>query len=110
MTKLIDYFDSLNKILDDKERKLILREYNNWVVEQPSIIDGDEKVSKPHHVRTATNSGTGIKPNDLYQVPVTYAQHTAFHKHGTYRQEFLDKLPGLHDQFLDEHFWIKNLI
>lgn len=53
-----------------------------------------------HHVRTAENSGTGIKPSDFITVPVCDAHHRAAHDHqsrhlnewllmraGTYRAE-----------------------
>ena len=111
-TKLIEYYDKLSIWIDEekKNRKMIMKAYNEWVVEQPSIIDGDMNVSKPHHVRTATNSCMGKKPHNLWTVPITYKQHTAFHKHGTYRQLFEDKLPELHDQFLNDCFLIKRLV
>ena len=109
MTKLISYFESLNKILDTKEINTILYAYNQWVVEQPSIIDGDPNVSQPHHVRTPDNSGTGIKPSDVYKVPITYEQHTAHHTgNHNYQTVFIDNLPDLHERFLAETdlYWL----
>src|SRR5574340_1265702 len=35
-----------------------------------------------HHVRTAANSGTGMKPDDLTVVPLCAAHHAALHNHG----------------------------
>ena len=105
MTKLIKYFDNLNKILDAKERRDIINIYNIWVEEQPSIIDGDSRVGRPHHVRTANNSGTGMRPHDLWQVPITNRQHQKQEQthRAKYQVIFLDKLPELHDRFVDEN-------
>lgn len=104
MTKLIEYYNGLNKYLDEDERKELIKKYNKWVREQPSILDGDVNVGIPHHVRTATNSGTALKPCDLWQVPITYAQH---HEHETanpsHQKEFLERLPQLHDRFIQEN-------
>ena len=83
MTRLIKYFDSLNKILDDKEIREIVNAYNAWINSQhESIIDGSYcdafgryTADKPHHVRCANNAGTGIKPHDLWKVPLTHKQH-----------------------------------
>lgn len=36
-----------------------------------------------HHVRTASNSGTGIKPDDLYCIPLCFDCHDLIHKKGT---------------------------
>ena len=112
MTRLIAYFESLNKFLDDIEIKEILDSYNDWVEHQPSIIDGDSRTSKPHHLRTCNNAGTGIKPIDLYKVPITYAQHSEHHTAGKYQQVFIDKLPELHERFLDETciFYLKHRV
>jgi len=112
MTKLLEYFDSLNKILDDQEINEIINNYNDWVKYQPSIIDGDSDVGRPHHLRTAGNSGTGIKPNDLWQVPITYNQHLKHHSTGKWQDLFLDRIPELHERFLDETclFWLKGKI
>lgn len=105
MTRLINYYNNLNKILDEDERELIIRLYNDWVSAQPSIVDGDSDVSQPHHIRTAGNSGVGIKPNDLWQVPITYSQHQKAHssKHYTEMKElFLSKIEELHERFMGE--------
>ena len=112
VTKLITYYNSLNKILDQEERKILINTYNEWIVKENSIIDGSSNISKPHHVRTANNSGTGMKPCDLYQVPITYQQHTEHHASGKYQNIFLEKLPELHMRFLQEknQYKILNLI
>ncbi len=104
MTKLIDYYNGLNPILEDRERKRLLKKYNKWIREQPSIIDGNPITSTPHHVRTATNSGERIKPHDLWQVPLTIMQHihAENEKHAEYKKLFLEKLPALHERFIEE--------
>ena len=112
LTRLIRYFNSLNKYVDKSERQRILKIYNTWVKNQTeSIIDGSYcdawnecHPDKPHHVRTANNSGTSMKPNDLWQVPLTYIQHhqqETTHR-ATYQIIFLAKLPELHDRFIEE--------
>lgn len=112
MTKLISYFNNLNKILDDIEIKEILDSYNDWVDRQYSIINDDYNVSRPHHVRTPNNSGTAMKPHDLWKVPITYPQHTDHHTKGMYQFDFLGKLPELHRRFLNETNldWLKGMV
>ena len=102
LTKLINHYNSLNKILDSEERQEILSKYNEWITTQPSIIDGDWNCSKPHHVRIAGHCGIGQKPNDLFQVPITYQQHHDHHQKGKYQNIFIEKLPELHDCFMLE--------
>ena len=110
MTKLINYFDSLNKILDKKERKRIINLYNQWIIDQhESIIDGSWVDAKgeytsdpPHHIRTANNAGASMKPHDLWKVPLTNKQHDEQERFGTYQDIFLEKLPDLHQMFCDE--------
>ena len=100
MTLLIEYYKSLDPILDDEHRKEVIKAYNEWVIYEPSIIDGDVRVARPHHVRTLNNDcGTGIKPNDLWQVPITYDQHQVEYK---YRKLFEEKIPELHERFINE--------
>jgi len=114
MTKLIAYFESLNKILDDMEINEILNSYNNWVKYQPSIIDNNSDISRPHHVRNCNNAGWGCKPNDLWQVPITYKQHTQYHsgEKSLYQDIFIKQLPALHDRFIEETelYWLKHRI
>ncbi len=44
-----------------------------------------------HHVRTAANSGTGIKPQDWYCIPLSNSQHQHLHNHAT-REDRADHL------------------
>ena len=101
-TKLLDYYEILNPILDDKQLSRLKKAYNAWVINQPSIIDDNPNIAQPHHVRTKTNCGTSMKPNDLFQIPITYEQHTEHHTSGKYQEIFEDKLPELHDRFIAE--------
>ncbi len=39
-----------------------------------------------HHVRTAENSGTGIKPKDWFCVPLIHSQHQMLHDKGLSRE------------------------
>ncbi len=39
-----------------------------------------------HHVRTAANSGTGIKPSDFYTIPIYQSHHAYLHQHETRRE------------------------
>ena len=103
MTVLIRYYDHLNPILDADERKKLIDDYNAWIPSQPSIIDGDWCVSMPHHVRTCNNAGTGMKPHDLWQIPITYDQHDRVHHYDEKLNEIIfEKLPELHDQFIED--------
>ena len=120
MTILIEYYKSLNKILDDKEIRAVIREYNEWVNNQTeSIIDGaycdahnEYRPDKPHHVRIAGHCGTSQKPIDLFKVPLTFEQHDKQERYYTYQQIFIDKLPALHDKYIKDsklmhlHTWV----
>jgi hypothetical protein len=44
-----------------------------------------------HHVRTAENSGTGIKPKDWYTIPICDSHHQYLHKNAT-REERAEHL------------------
>jgi hypothetical protein len=35
-----------------------------------------------HHIRTAANSGVGMKPDDRFAVPCCFDHHREYHTHG----------------------------
>jgi len=108
MTRLIEYFDSLNKILDKKERQRILRIYNKWIeCQTESIIDGIyceyEDGDIPHHLKVVGYFGMGKRPNDLFRVPIRKDQHHKHHQHyPMYQDIMVDKIPDLHERFIVE--------
>lgn len=54
-----------------------------WIRAQPCCVPGCTLCPiHPHHVRTAANSGTGLKPSDRETVPLCYRHHHALHQHG----------------------------
>ena len=55
-----------------------------WVREQNCCVPGCMNgVIHVHHVRTAANSGTGLKPPDYWTVPLCSAHHHEIHVHGS---------------------------
>ena len=43
------------------------------------MLSGAIDRNVPHHHRKGTDGGTGIKPSDLYCVPLTYNEHILVH-------------------------------
>jgi len=104
MTNLIaEYYKS-----SEEKKKQIDEQYSNWVLEQPCIITGSYNVSKPHHIRLAGYCGTGMKPPDIFKMPITYKIHIEFHTLGalTFEQKYRitrdEILTKLHKRFEEE--------
>jgi hypothetical protein len=60
-------------------------QHKQWLESQPCLqrdgaCEGDVTV---HHVRTAANSGTGLKPPHWYGVPLCHFHHSQYHNKGT---------------------------
>lgn len=55
------------------------KKYREFVARQPSFISGSWDRNAPHHIRKGTGGGTGLKPSDLYCVPVTWDEHALIH-------------------------------
>ena len=54
-----------------------------WIRSLPCCVPGCRQPSVPHHVRTAANSGTGLKPADIGNtVPMCHAHHAEGHDRG----------------------------
>ena len=98
MTNLIRYYESLNKILDAKERRKLERDYRNW------LRDKFDWMNIHHHILTANNHGTGIKPNDLWCIPARdQDHHNRYHGIGQNTislDKQLEFLEMLHSQFV----------
>ena len=108
MTDLIIFFDSLDKFDDADEIKKLFKDYNKWVKDEHySIISGHWVDSKPHHLKVIGESMTGKRPHDLWQVPITNAEHVEHHtKYPMHQQTMADKIPELHKRFIEEStYW-----
>lgn len=55
-----------------------------WVRLQPCCAGRCQGRGEAHHVRTAANSGTGIKPPDTDSVPLCRKHHAELHKGGAW--------------------------
>jgi hypothetical protein len=54
-----------------------------WLRTLPCVVSGCPNPRiEAHHVRTAANSGMGMKPDDQYAVPCCVAHHREYHNHG----------------------------
>lgn len=55
----------------------------DWVRNQPCCVpECGRWPSEAHHVRTAANSGVGLKPDDSFTVPLCRYHHDAYHRLG----------------------------
>jgi len=54
------------------------KKYLKWIDKQPPLLSGHGDVTH-HHVRIDGNAGTGIKPCDLFSVPLFVSVHNEFH-------------------------------
>lgn len=58
-----------------------------WIRRQPCCVPECARLpAEAHHVRTAANSGTGMKPSDYDTVPLCHYHHLIYHHRG--RQTF----------------------
>jgi len=57
-------------------------EHRKWIRQQKCLLDGPfcGGSMHAHHVRTASNSGTGMKPDDEWCVPLCSTHHDRHHK------------------------------
>lgn len=67
-------------------------QHKKWIERQPCLrlggpVCGGDVVG--HHVRTADNSGTGMKPLHWYLVPLCHTHHLEAHGAGAMREEKL---------------------
>lgn len=56
-----------------------------WVRSQGCVVADAGGCSGPvhaHHIRTAANSGTGLKPDDRFAVGLCACHHDAVHRYG----------------------------
>lgn len=57
--------------------------YLDMIRQLPCCVPGCRRYpSEPHHVRTAANSGTGMKPPDTETVPLCRVHHDEYHLQG----------------------------
>ena len=93
MTNLIEHYNSLNKVLDKKLRRKICRDYMTW------LKDTWYWLPPPHHVLTPNNHGTGMKPCDLYCIPVDAETHRKMQSYEISLDEQLEILKMTHKSY-----------
>ena len=55
------------------------KKYKEWVARHPSFLSGRTDRNVPHHHRKGSDGGTGLRPSDVWCVPVTYDEHNEVH-------------------------------
>jgi hypothetical protein len=58
------------------------RRHLDWIRTLPCCVPGCQRPCIPHHVRTAANSGTALKPPDTETVPLCHEHHQELHDKG----------------------------
>ena len=58
------------------------RKHLHWLRMQLCCVPGCIEAAEAHHVRTAANSGTGLKPPDRDAVNLCHAHHMELHSVG----------------------------
>lgn len=53
-----------------------------WIRSLPCCVPGCTEAASAHHVRSAANSGVGLKPRDANAVPVCHRHHMEGHSRG----------------------------
>jgi len=54
-----------------------------WLRTLPCVVpDCPNPRIEAHHIRTAANSGIGLKPKDEFAVPCCVEHHREYHNHG----------------------------
>ena len=54
------------------------KRYLQWIARKESCLTGSSPCI-PHHHRHGSDGGTGIKPSDVWAIPVTHEQHNLIH-------------------------------
>ena len=73
-----------------KQKAFRSQKYLNWIDKQPSLLPGYGDVTH-HHVRIDGNAGTGMKPSDLFCLPLYVSAHNAFHTGQESDREFFER-------------------
>jgi len=102
-SKLTKIIQMLNK----KPRKLIRKDYKEFVLKKPCLVTGNIGPD-PHHLRNLNGlTGMALTPTDEYIVPLTRTIHTEFHSmtdedfEARYDINLVEELHKLHDEFVE---------
>lgn len=72
-----------------KQKAFRSKKYLAWIRKQPVLIPGQGEIVY-HHVRIDGNAGIGMKPSDLYSVPLPKLIHDGFHTGQLSDREFFE--------------------
>jgi hypothetical protein len=64
----------------------------DWIRTQPCVVEHCWMRAEAHHVRSAANAGTGMKPEDRWAVPLCAVHHAQVHHRGRLAFELDHKL------------------
>ena len=101
--------DLINEYYTSVDKNYLARQYHEWVCKQPCAISGSMSIAKPHHIRLAGYCGIGMKPPDIFEMPITYELHYEIHTFGVktfqkkYKVDFDEILIKLHTSFQREN-------
>lgn len=62
-----------------KQKHWRSKKYREFVARQPSILSGIIDRNVAHHHRKSSDGGIGIRPSDVYCVPLTWDEHVLVH-------------------------------
>lgn len=81
------------------------RKYREHVSKYPCIQCGKPGPSDPHHDRRFNNCGTGIKPPDIYLIPLCRECHSSLVLTGFSRIDALEFMVNSINDFLGGRTW-----
>jgi len=58
------------------------KKYLEYVRQQPCVVCGHTENIHAHHIRLASNSGTGMRPGDLWALSLCHLHHLEYHQLG----------------------------
>ena len=73
-----------------KQKAFRSKKYLTWIRKQSVLIPGQGETVY-HHIRIDGNAGIGIKPSDLFSVPLPKLIHDGFHAGQLSDREFFEK-------------------
>ena len=91
MTPLIIHYNTLPR----EEQKKLSKEYFEWLKDTFHWL-------QRHHIRTNNNAGMGMKPDDIYCIPVSAEKHQRIHWGKVSLERQLEFLELCHKQFMSD--------
>jgi hypothetical protein len=97
-------------LADSVERDIIDRMWLKYIKDEPCFYSGSMETAQPHHIRVAGACGIGLKPPDIYCIPINYIVHNNLHTKGIsyvedkFNVDTENKLKEMHNYFYYEYY------